>query len=123
MFSYAHKFFKINLSKYEDSILNHFVLYEKNLSKIDAYNVIHSYFGKPNANKLRNNETTWKYILEYKMNFFSIYDFSDTWSLGFIEIKNIIPDYQVIHSIASMLHKEIKNEISRNLEKTKTIIH
>ena len=76
-------------------------------------------FGKPNGNSLRSEESTWKYVLEYQGVFVTLYDFGDFWSQGFLELQNVVPDYEVIYAVSRMLYDHITQLLEAKVETSK----
>ncbi len=76
------------------------------------YRIMRHVWGKPNGNSLRNEESTWMYVVEYMGVFLTIYDYGDNWSLGFLELDDSVPDYELIFAFSRMLY----NYLSQTLE-------
>ena len=103
------RFRKVDVLKY--SFCGGGGIYCNNEHRDILYNIMKDKFGKPNGNSLRVEESTWKYVLEYRKVFVTIYDFGDYWSLGFLELNNFVPDFELIFAVARMLNDYLKQQI------------
>ncbi len=94
-------------------------LYCNNENRDLVYHIMKEKFGKPNGNALRDEESTWKYILEFQGIYLAIYDYNGFWSLGFLELQNLVPDYELIYALSSMLFNYLNQQIESYSETTK----
>ncbi len=90
-------------------------LYCNNIHLDILTDIMKDRFGKPNGNSLRTDESTWKYILEYQGIYLTIYDYNSYWSLGFLELKNVIPDYELIKAYSRMLYNFLQSLIEERV--------
>ena len=107
------RFRKIDVSQYQFKAGGG--IYCNNEHKNILFNLMKSKFGKPNGNSLRADDCTWKFVLEFREIYLTIYDFGEFWSLGFLEREDVIPDYELIYAFSRMLFNYLNEEIQAKL--------
>ncbi len=103
------RFQKIDVS--ESSFSGGGGLYCNNENRDLVFHIMKEKFGKPNANVLRDEDSTWKYVLEFQGAYLSVYDYNEFWSLGFLELQDHVPDYELIYALSSMFFNYLKQQI------------
>lgn len=113
------RFCKIDASSY--SFKKGGGIYCNNEGEPEMAQIMKDKFGKPNGNSLRADESTWKYILEYQGVYLTIYDFNNFWSLGFLELEDHVPDYEIIYAISRMLFNYLNEEVQSKLNQREAV--
>jgi len=108
------RFQKVDVSKH--SFNKGSGLYCNNEHRKALLEVMKDKFGKPNGNSLRDDECTWKYVLEYQGVCLTVYDYGELWSLGFLERSQVIPDYELIYAVSRMLFNYLSQLLKIKLQ-------
>ena len=103
------RFSKIPMNSY--NFCNEGAVLCGNRNKRAIYQVMLDKFGKPNANLMRSEDSTWKYLLRYEDSFITIYDHSDDWTIGFAETTEFTPDYELLSAVTNMLKTYLLKEL------------